>query len=261
MINFRDLTEFSDNNTELPLEAVSFGGICLDKEIDGFITLDISGRDEFQQSFTAPTKVGDGDYYLDSRIEAKSIVVNFWLRSSDVKDYNVKLSKLKSILSQKQQRLSFADESNWHYIATVSSLNIDDDSLNPTGKITFRCCDPYKYQNVKSISGSGNSLTINDEDLSYKQIPLSMVFRPDSTQGCFEMTTSEGKCFRTITAINTNDEIEIDFEKLTYIVNKQDQLMNIDLKSNFGDFYIQNGTTITFNSSGSYEMKYEVKQL
>lgn len=261
MYSFRDLTQNASNTNEIPLEAVSFGGICLDEAIQGFTTLDIQGRYEFQQSFTAPTKVGDGDYYLNSRIESKTISVNFWLQANNINDFNDKVTKLKQILSQKQQQLSFKDESHWHYIATVSSLNFDDDSLTPTGKITFKCCSPFKFKDVTTISGSGSQIVINDNDLFYLQTPKYLKFTADNTAPSFQVSTNDGKQISSITGVKKGDIVEINFNDLTYLVNSDSQLMNVDLSSNFSDFYIKNGTVITFNSSGTYEMKYEVKRL
>lgn len=261
MYKFRDLSidrEYIPE--ELPVEALNYGGHWLDREVPGFQTLVVSGRQTFQRQVNATSRVGDGDTYLSSRIESKKIEVMFNFKSGNISEYNEQLDKLKQLLYQPNQPFFFADEQEYYYVGTVSELSLDKNTLNTTGKITINVSDPYQYGKEKNLSGVGVNVNIVDDELKYPQTPKSLVFTPTMATSNLKITCGNKKIELSI-GVGAGQPVRVDFDNLNVSINNVDSLMDVTLDSNLSDFLIVNGSSIVFNTNGNYELTYEVKKL
>lgn len=261
MYDFHDLNINRKIETEpLPIEALNYGGHWLDQEIDGYMTLSTSGRNEFSRQINAADRVDDGAVYLSSRVESKKITVTFQLLASTIEQYNERLKKLKQLLFQPNQPFYFADLQQYHFVGTASALTLDSETLNTTGKIELSLADPYLHGNVKTIIGSGTQIKIIDSELVYPQTPDKLTFTP--TKAVANLTiTCDGKKISLSVGVDAGQAVVIDFDNLNLSINDVDNLMGLTLDSNLSDFYIANGSTISINATGSYKLEYEVKQL
>lgn len=261
MYKFKDLSiDRSYTPESLPVEALNYGGHWLDYEINGFETLVTKGRQEFTRQINTAQRSGDGDTYLSSRLEARKIEVTFVLKSSTIDEYNERLSKLRQLLFQPNQPFYFADKQDYHFIGTVTGITLDKDTLNTTGKITLEANDPYQYGNEKHITGSGNNINVIDEALTYPQTPKYLTFTPSSPVANLVIECN-GKSIKLSVGVSAGQPVFIDFDNLNVSINHVDSLMNVMLDSNLSDFLIQNGSAITSNVSGNYDLTYEVKTL
>ena len=261
MYKFRDLSiDREYNPEEKPVEALNYGGHWLDNEVPGFQTLVTTGRQTFQRQINATSRVGDGDTYLSSRLEAKKIEVMFNFKADNIDEYNQRLDKLKQILYQPNQPFYFADEQNYHFIGTVAELGLDKQTLNTTGKITINVSDPYQYGKEKKISGVGVNVNILDEELKYPQAPKTLVFTPTMVTSNLKIACGNKKIELSI-GVGTGQPVRVDFDNLNFSINNVDSLMDVTLDSNLSDFLIVNGSSIEFNTNGNYELTYEVKKL
>lgn len=261
MYKFRDLSidrEYIPE--ELPVEALNYGGHWLDREVPGFQTLVVSGRQTFQRQVNATSRVGDGDTYLSSRIESKKIEVMFNFKSDNISEYNERLDKLRQLLYQPNQPFYFSDEQEYHYVGTVSELTLDKDTLNTTGKIVVTVSDPYQYGKEKRLNGAGVNMNIVDGELKYPQTPKSLVFTPTMATSNLKITCGTKKIELSI-GVGAGQPVRIDFDNLNVSINNVDSLMDVTLDSNLSDFLIVNGSSIEFNTNGNYELTYEVKTL
>ena len=261
MYDFRDLQPRAEPSSSLPLEAICYAGKWLDREIPEFETLVVEGRGGFERQINAPERVGDGSLYLNSRIKERKITVTFRLLCNTIERYNEVLAKLNQLTYAANVEVKFADEQGYHYIGTIESISLDKPLFSTTGKIEIVCADPYKYSLPKTIEITGTSTSILDPELTYQQIPKLIEFTPNSTISKFEMRTNASKVFTFNETIGAGTKLTIDFTKLAVKLNTTQHLMGLKLSSNFSDFYIQNGTTITFNAIGKFKMIYEVKRL
>ncbi len=261
MYDFHDLNINRKIETEpLPIEALNYGGHWLDQEIDGYMTLSTSGRNEFSRQINAADRVDDGAVYLSSRVESKKITVTFQLLASTIEQYNERLKKLKQLLFQPNQPFYFADLQQYHFVGTASALTLDSETLNTTGKIELSLADPYLHGNVKTIIGSGTQIKVIDSELVYPQTPDKLTFTP--TKAVANLTiTCDGKKISLSVGVDAGQAVVIDFDNLNLSINDVDNLMGLTLDSNLSDFYITNGSTISINATGSYKLEYEVKQL
>ena len=176
-----------------------------------------------------------------------------------VKDFNSQMSKLKSVLREPNQKISFADDPT-HYFIGTPKLEVTAGTLTPTGKITFTLNDPFLYEEETTQAVNGTSISVNNEELAYDTLPNTITVTMAAGVSNFSMTNGSKK-FTTTSGVGEGDTIVIDFSKLTYVVNKVDQTANVSLQSNFGDFYIKSGDTINVPSASKITLSYNVKTL
>ena len=74
LYDFHDLEPRGEPNASFLMpETLTYNGHCLDQEIPRFYTMSTDGRNNFERELNAPAKVGDGNYYLSSRIKERTI--------------------------------------------------------------------------------------------------------------------------------------------------------------------------------------------
>ena len=260
MYEFNDLNPRSKPfGAPVGVEAVTYNGHQLDTEITGFQTLTVEGREDFSRKINSVDASGDGTMYLSSKLEEREIAVNFYFEADTVKDFNSQMSKLKSILREPNQKISFADDPT-HYFIGTPKLEVTAGTLTPTGKITFTLNDPFMYAEQMTQTVSGTTINVNNEELLYDTLPNTITVTMAAGVSNFLMTNGNKK-FTTTSGVGEGDKIVIDFNKLTYVVNKVDQTANVSLQSNFGDFYIKSGDAINIPSASKITLSYNAKTL
>ena len=75
------------------------------------------------------------------------------------------------------------------------------------------------------------------------------------------MTSNQGKKFLLNQSVSAGKKIVVDFETLSCTVDGASVLSSVSLNSNFADFTIDKNTVLTFNASGGYVIRFEVKKL
>lgn len=260
MYEFNDLNPRSKPfGAPVGVEAVTYNGHQLDTEIAGFQTLSVEGRQDFSRKINSVDSSGDGTMYLSSKLDEREIAVNFYFEADTVKDFNSQMSKLKSVLREPNQKISFADDPT-HYFIGTPKLEVTAGTLTPTGKITFTLNDPFLYEEETIQAVNGTSISVNNEELAYDTLPNTITVTMAAGVSNFSMTNGSKK-FTTTSGVGEGDTIVIDFSKLTYVVNKVDQTANVSLQSNFGDFYIKSGDTINIPSASKITLSYNAKTL
>ena len=257
MYEFRDLKKHAGSDDALPSEALNWNGEYLDEKITGFTTLNVEGRENFSRAINAPEMVGDGSLYLNSRFQAKTIIVSFQLLANSGTELQDRFDRLKNWLYQPQKQFYFADEPNYYYIGTVSKVeNSKPGQLNILGTIEITCSDPYKHSEIIITHEK-----INDPDLIRPTRPISLKFVADEDGADFKLTTSDGMKITVNRGFASGDSIFVNFKNLTVSYNSTMVLIDLALESNLGDFTIQNGTEMTVNHKGTLTIAYEVIQL
>lgn len=260
MYEFNDLNPRSKPfGAPVGVEAVTYNGHQLDTEIAGFQTLTVEGREDFSRKINSVDASGDGTMYLSSKIEEREIAVNFYFEADTVQNFNSQMSKLKSILREPNQKILFADDPT-HYFIGTPKLEVTAGTLTPTGKITFTLNDPFLYSEQTTQTVNGSALNVNNEELLCDTLPNTITVIMAAGVSNFSMTNGNKK-FTTVSGVGEGDKIVIDFNKLTYVVNQADQTANVSLQSNFGDFYIKSGDTISIPSASKITLIYNVKTL
>lgn len=179
--------------TNLPTEAMSYNGVYLENEIDGYRTLSVTGR-ELMESEVAHTEIDgmDGSYYRYKTTPARTITVRYQLRARGSREFREAYNKMNKLLSGEQVKVIFNDESDKYFIGTkTSNTQVDGGSNNVIGEIEIYCSDPRKYSTTeKEFTATDGVLNIVNEGT----VPVSIDYEIETVEenGYIGITSSEG---------------------------------------------------------------------
>ena len=174
MYNFIDTNEASEGRI-LPAEAMLFNGEYLEDQIDGYRTLNVSGREALSPELSGyETGVRDGATLQSKRYPARVITVTYQLIAKTNEAYREAYNKLGGILDKENAEIIFADEPDKYFTGTVSNLPPPDAGRNAvTGEIEITCFDPFKYsvEEYEATASLDNSSVLIDYGGTYKAYP------------------------------------------------------------------------------------------
>lgn len=179
--------------TNLPTEAMSYNGVYLENEIDGYRTLSVTGR-ELMESEVKHTEIDgmDGSYYRYKTTPARTITVKYQLRARGSREFREAYNKMNKLLSGEQVKVIFNDESDKYFIGTkTSNTQVDGGSNNVIGEIEIYCSDPHKYSTTeKEFNAIDGVLNIVNEGT----VPVSIDYDVQTTSetGYIGLVSEEG---------------------------------------------------------------------
>lgn len=165
MYDFRDTKQSSDTATWLPNEAMSYNGVYLENEIEGYRTLSVSGRELKEASISENTIDGmNGSNFQWKTYEPRTITVQYQLIAESDNAFRSAFNKLNKLLSAEQVQVIFNDEKDKYFIGTKTGNTTVDSGRNAVvGELEIYCTDPFKYAvNLKEFTTETNSLTIQN---------------------------------------------------------------------------------------------------
>lgn len=176
LYNFHDTgVRTGGEERPLPAEALSINGVYIENEIDGYMTVSVSGRELLENEVDRYT-VGntDGERYRSRRKPSRVIEVNYRIDSVSAADFRNKFNRLNAILNVEQARLVFNDEPDKYFTGTLDSVNqVSPGSLSAGGSFSFLCSDPMKYSVREYISSGGvNGVTEIHNNGTYPSYPV-----------------------------------------------------------------------------------------
>lgn len=179
--------------TNLPTEAMSYNGVYLENEIDGYRTLSVTGRELMESEVTDQEIDGmDGSYYRYKTTPARTITVKYQLRARGSREFRDAFNKMNKLLSGEQVKVIFNDESDKYFIGTkTSNTQVDGGSNNVIGEIEIYCSDPRKYSTTeKEFTASDGVLNIVNEGT----VPVSIDYDVQTTSetGYIGLVSEEG---------------------------------------------------------------------
>lgn len=179
--------------TNLPTEAMSYNGVYLENEIDGYRTLSVTGR-ELMESEVKHTEIEgmDGSYYRYKTTPARTITVKYQLKARGSREFREAYNKMNKLLSGEQVKVIFNDESDKYFIGTkTSNTQVDGGSNNVIGEIEIYCSDPRKYSTTeKEFTATDGVLNIVNEGT----VPVSIDYEIQTTSetGYIGIVSTEG---------------------------------------------------------------------
>lgn len=179
--------------TNLPTEAMSYNGVYLENEIDGYRTLSVTGRELMESEVTDQEIDGmDGSYYRYKTTPARTITVKYQLRARGSREFRDAFNKMNKLLSGEQVKVIFNDESDKYFIGTkTSNTQADGGSNNVIGEIEIYCSDPRKYSiTEKEFTATDGVLNIVNEGT----VPVSVDYDIQTTSetGYIGLVSEEG---------------------------------------------------------------------
>lgn len=193
MYAFVDTVNSGIVGTNLPTEAMSYNGVYLENEIDGYRTLSVTGRELMESEVTDQEIDGmDGSYYRYKTTPARTITVKYQLRARGSREYREAYNKMNKLLSGEQVKVIFNDESDKYFIGTkTSNTQVDGGSNNVIGEIEIYCSDPRKYSTTeKEFTATDGVLNIVNEGT----VPVSVDYDITTTSetGYIGLVSEEG---------------------------------------------------------------------
>lgn len=179
--------------TNLPTEAMSYNGVYLENEIDGYRTLSVTGRELMESEVTDQEIDGmDGSYYRYKTTPARTITVRYQLLARGSREFRDAFNKMNKLLSGEQVKVIFNDESDKYFIGTkTSNTQVDGGSNNVIGEIEIYCSDPRKYSTTeKEFTATDGVLNIVNEGT----VPVSIDYDITTTSetGYIGLVSEEG---------------------------------------------------------------------
>lgn len=186
----------------LPAQTMSVNGVYMEREIVGYRTSSVSGRESFTSTLTEQALGESGDTrLLGKQNPPKEILVRYNISADTLEEHKHKHNQLKRALSKPNTKFIFRDESEFYYIGTVTNVtgmminSAGNDIFASAGEITIRCSDPYKYSTVEKtftaeISNGVMSLTIVNN--GSKAVPIDYVLTNNDDNGYFGIISEKG---------------------------------------------------------------------
>lgn len=147
LYDFIDTTSNISAGNYLPAEAMSFNGVYLENEIDGYRTLSVQGRELASSSINdIEINSKDGTRYKSRKYDPRIITVKYQLISKSNSEFRKAFNKMNSIFAVEQAQIIFNDEPDKFFIGTTQGNHeIEGGSNSVIGEIEIYCADPYKY--------------------------------------------------------------------------------------------------------------------
>lgn len=209
MYNFVDTTE-SPGAIPLPAEAMSYGGVYIENEIEGYRTLYVEGREKITAEIDATeTQTRHGASFKNMRYEPRTLIVGFQLICKTAAEMMNAYNKLLHILSKKQAQIIFNDEQDKYYTGTKTKItNTPPGRLTVTGEIEIYCADPFKYSVREYEATATNGVITVDYGGTHPAHPILTAQSEDHDNGFYYFRDQEGH------SVQAGDPMEQDQEEI-----------------------------------------------
>ncbi|WP_321389045.1 distal tail protein Dit [uncultured Enterococcus sp.] len=238
MFDFRSTIE----SMELPPKAMRYADCYLENYIQGYLTLDVYGREALELSIQSE-EVYVGSIIATQQIKSRSLIIEYGILTEGFEDGQKKFNKLKQYLFRVNDvPISFKDEDTIIFYGRLSNITQPEYHTRDfaTGKIEIFCQDPLKYSRLKE---SGNEITINSPvETTPRKIEVKMI----GSSSLQIKNTTTGKLIKiTGASIYSGNTVTFDFDKGKVFVNDVDRTAILDLESDFENFFIHRGDKLT----------------
>lgn len=157
-----EFTDTADHGRQgLSAEALTFNGVCLDREIRGYRTLSVSGREILPSAITALETGADGQFFRSSRMQPRTLTVRYQILARTATEYREIFNQIMAVLSAPQSQIVVADEPDKYFIGSLADAAAPEPGRNAvTGEFSLICSDPLKYSlaetSFKAVTEDGS---------------------------------------------------------------------------------------------------------
>lgn len=249
-MEFTGLNENRQPTLELPSVAMKFNGIYLEEHLDGYRTLNVSGREMMNYDIQSDRRTsGDGSIRYGKNRPSRIISVQYRLVSDTPEQMQRKYNELRRLLhTEGIVPIEFLDEPNTVYFGEFQSAEgVPDDRLTVVSRFTLFCPESDKYGQLITTNGA---VTINT---FYKTLPEKITVTTTSTTNSVDISNGT-QTIQLRGELNSGSVIKVDIKEQMVYVNGNERLDLIDLHSDFENFELKNGQTVT-TSNGAIEIE------
>lgn len=251
-------------------------GFNLDTELDGYRTLNVSGRSVFGRDietmkFSSRKSAGSkstrnksnkagANKFFSSDIQSVVIEVEFLLEAKTNELFRELLSKFMTILHQEEAKWTWTDDPEFYYTGTISeigSFKEDKNSVISTFKIL--CVDPMKTSvETYILKGNGKEIEMPDFKEEIDILEMKFILNSDSNKFTFENMNGNGKTIFSY-LFKAGNTIEILLQEPKALLNSRNLMPAMDLMSDFENFFVNPKDKILLSSACDYEIKYKLR--
>ena len=171
-----------------------YNGKVLDGTVEGFRTLEITGRDTNSVTLNTSTNdYVDGSTLLGKRIPARTIKVRYLIEGGSHSQVVARQAKLLGLINQSEEcELIFSDEEDKYFKAIYSGYTNETVYQKAiTATLKFECLDPYKYSTtLKEFTSNTGTVTVTNEGTADATIDYEISCASES--GYFGIVSEHG---------------------------------------------------------------------
>lgn len=235
MYDFIEINQQGENN--LSSMAITYDGVLFDEAIPGFSVLHVTGRETVNIEVES-VGVDVGFIPIHQRMDSPPIKVEYIIRAKDEPELKRAYSLLmNNLIKTEDVPFSFADEEATYYGRYTTHNDIDTRNLHVVGEFELFRPKPHKLSDFIETDGT---IPSGMRGLKLSRIELTV------TQSTNNLTLTNGTFnVRLLENFSIGDKIVIDFEKYDVFKGSQSILYALALDSDFENFDINQGGTIT----------------
>lgn len=237
--------------------AIKFNDIEIDKEINGYMTVNVEGRQLFSPTLETLEVPGrNGDICIGKQYSSRDIKVYFLIEAERNVDFLKKIKRLTEILQTTNEiEFKFRDEDGVRFGQVSEVEDPPYDSNIGIGSFTIHSSDPFLYTNIKQSKG-------NIPTLKYKKYPIkieSLEVIGAATSTLQVLNKSNGQKIIINEKLVSTDKVLITKDTITK--NGNNILNKLDfVDSDYHEFEVYSGDSITV-SSGNVTINYRERVL
>lgn len=150
--------DFYSGNDDLPSVAMSFDGKLFEEEIDGYRTLNVSGRETLSYDIETSGSISgrDGELMLGKDLQTRTLTIQYRLEADSNHEFQLKFRKLNWLLhTLSDVPIQFRDELDITYYGQASTMeSVPPESNTVISTFEIYCADPFKYEDERVFRGN-----------------------------------------------------------------------------------------------------------
>lgn len=226
----------------LPSSAMMYDGAYIENIIAGYRTLTVTGREMLSVNIeTEESQIGS--IKTNQTLPARVIKVTYQLIGKDAEELQKKYHKLMQVLyTEEEVEIRFKDAFDYHYYGQYMSTDeVRGDTNSIISSFELLCKDPRKYSRLFKSDGDIVSylpylVTPEKIEVEIRNVGGLMVTNGTEQISCTSRNFQQG------------DKVVFDFKMGKVFLNNVDQTFLLDLASDFENFYLRQGQTISSNN-------------
>jgi len=232
--------------------SLTFNGVLIDQAIDGYTTINVSGRGLLNRVVSSVDIPGrDGSHVLESRLGARRITVYYILKAPDSKTFLERMQQLHDLLSSDSDvKFKFGDEDYHRFGRLINASDPPRDQLEGQGSFVLLCADPYRYMDEQVVG------------LSPVSAGFELATTPTSIKVTLASAATQIKITNTTTGANivldgtyaSGDVITLTWDRVSPTIKRglgEDILSHLDILSDFETFRFKTGDSIAVTPASS----------
>ncbi|OEH66127.1 distal tail protein Dit [Lactobacillus mulieris] len=256
--DFQDINKKPLTRPVLSPEAIYINGIPIEDQIDGFYTLNVSGRELVPHTIsTQEVASSDGSMFLNARYANRSIKVNYRLLAKNDTDYREKFELLNYLLSPKRFDFKFYDDPFYFWTGTVTSVEEPAAGQNfAKGSFTIECTSPFKRRiEPVTYDNSEDGVIRISEPAYFETLPDEIKLVIGSKTSSISIR-NDTRVIKLVGSFNAGDTLRIVFSDIpekdsAIYLNNNLKLDLLDLTSDFENFVVKYQDVISVDNANA----------